>query len=79
LKREFQTRAENAFSVLTRSAAFRHSRLFVSPEVNPPPFSQLCERISAELFAARLTDPRHLAFLAALYRLALVDDEQDDS
>jgi len=61
---------------------FRQSRGFVSPDVNRPPLSQRCARISAELIAVeieqyfqRLAGPQYRAFLAGLYRLALVDDE----
>jgi hypothetical protein len=66
---------------LTDERHFRQSCRFVSPEVNPPPFSQIAERIAVEVLAAQLdrplSDPRHLAFLAGLYRLALEPDEQE--
>lgn len=56
-----------------------------NPNVNPPPFSQLCARISAELVAleserdlARLADPRYRAFLADLFRVCQIDDEREE-
>jgi hypothetical protein len=57
----------------------------VSPDVNSPPFSQICARISAELVAveieswqAQLANQEYRAFLVALYRLALADDEDQN-
>jgi hypothetical protein len=51
--------------------------------VNPQPFSHLCARISAELMAAeiekwqaQIADPQLRAFLVALYRLAMADDDE---
>jgi hypothetical protein len=52
--------------------------------VNTPRFSQVCVRISAELivleneqYLARLADPQYRAFLAALFRMALADEDDD--
>lgn len=55
----------------------------VPPNIEPPAFSQICERISLERRAVewqlRLMDPSYRAFLVDLFRLALTDDDSDDS
>ena len=49
--------------------------------VEPPSFAQVCQQIADELAASnwqlKIADPRYRAFLAALFRHALVEDEDD--
>jgi len=70
---------------LTKSAELGNLSASVSPNVNPPPFSHVCARISAELIAldcergeARIEDPEYRAFLAGLFRMALDKPCLDD-
>ena len=53
----------------------------VPPNVEPPSFAYICQQIADELAASnwqlKIADPRYRAFLAALFRDALVEDEDD--
>ncbi len=73
-------------SQLTRPADFWQSRGFVSPDVNPPCFSQCCARVSAELVAveierwqAKLADPEFRAFMLGVFQTTLAKYDEDQN
>jgi len=54
----------------------------VPPNIQPSPLSQICQQIAFERAASewqlRLADPCYRAFLAALFRLALIEAEDEE-